>query len=423
MSLRIDGLKWEERYYQDNGGDSYVVPFPINRPVHIVFHGKEAFNHGHLGYHTGIRDRLTFLGASRTNICGNFVDCRKDSATRGIRDQITFAPDSRRTLIIPPGVAHSFRGLESVHTINDYELLLPPPRKLMSSENPWATGADITNFPLDASDEEVPLVEPNSYPVSDGFYDILREFQLETLKNVDYEYPSTENIRFADGSAFKLQFRKKVDQFLKVPEWDPVPGIEGVGWRRHFVVWGDSTAGYAALLDAAPFQVIDHGEGRYDNDAYGIHLLSEDRLTFLGDSDQVAAVRLLDCRDGSTTFGMEVEAEFSPSPLRYLCIPPGVAHGFRNLGGIFTVNRTRRCAGDLTKFEPGNDVIDWHFNERPAPAFSIEANEAPLSYYKALASRQRAFIERDIRESTAMVFLADDGDGRKVRVALRKPGT
>lgn len=420
MSLAIEGLRWESRYFQDNGGDSYVIPFPTTRPVHIVFHGAAAFNHGHLGYHSGIEDRLTFLGSSSATITGHFIDCRLGSITQGTRLDLAFSPSSKKTLVIPPGVAHAFDGLENIHTINDYVMYLPDPSKLITKENPWATGADITNFSGDARDEDIPFVEPNKHPVSDRFYDLLREFQLKTLASVDYEYPSTESIGFEDGSTFKLQFRKKVQSYLAIPEWEPVGDIAGLGWRRHHVVWGDHAAGYSALLDPAPFQIIDHGEGLYENDAYGIHLLSEDRLTFLGDQNQTASVRLLDCRKGSPSYDKEIEVDFNPSPLKYLCIPPGVAHGFRHMERIYTVNRTRRCAGDLSKLEPGNDVIDWHFNDRPAPAFVIEETEAPLSYYKELAKRQERYIAKDVHESTAMVFLAKNSDGKDVRVALRK---
>lgn len=191
-----------------------------------------------------------------------------------------------------------------------------------------------------------------NFAVSDQFYDLLREFQSTTLGNVEHDYPSTERVEFEDGTAHTLQVRKKVAS-AATEIWEPASSISGVGWQRHYVVWGDEGAGYSALLDPAPFQVIDHGESHYENDAYGIHLFSEDRLTFLGKPGEDIYVRLLDCRRGSPTLGRQDELRFKPTPLKFLVIPPGVAHGFRNLEGVFTANRPRRCAGNLEDMTPG----------------------------------------------------------------------
>jgi hypothetical protein len=238
-----------------------------------------------------------------------------------------------------------------------------------------------------------------------------------------YEYPFTEDVVFPDGSASTLMVRKRLAPEQRVTEWEPIEGIDGVGWRGHLVVWSSPAAGYAALTDPSPFQVIDHGTSDYATDAYGIHLGWEDRLTFVGPSTQTAEIKLIDCRRGSPTFHSEVTFRFAPSPLRYLAIPPGVAHAFGGLQNIFTINRPDRCAGSETDYEPGNDVIDWPLGNRPAPAFDIERHEFEYSYYQELAARQRAFLDQGpAMPSTAAVLLVDDGNGRKVRVAMRRTG-
>jgi hypothetical protein len=129
----------------------------------------------------------------------------------------------------------------------------------------------------------------------------------------------------------------------------------------------------------------------------------------------------MDCRKGSPTLGREVIHEFEPSPLRMLVIPPGVAHAFEGLGRIFTINRPLRRGGDPELFEPGNDVIDWPLEKRPAPAFQVKGGSFPFSYYARLAQIQRDYIaSREGSLSTPSVLLVDDGSGKQVKVALRR---
>lgn len=420
--LGIDGLRWEPTTCIENGvGGSVVVPFPTTDLIHLVYHGNEPFAHGRYGLHYGLEDRLTFLGPSTTCAQGFFVDCRRGSPTLHRRVMVDFTPSSRRTLIIPCGVAHGFKGLEGVFTLNSFKAYLPPPEQLLTDQNPWATGADIYNFSYDTCDEELPTVDTNPFPASPVFYEVLSEMQKATLGTIQYEYPHTEDVVEPDGNVVTVMFKKQLTNDQQVPEWEPIDGIDGVGWRKHLLVWSDSAAGYAALTDPAPLQVIDHGETSYSTDAYGIHREWEDRLTFVGLSEHVARIKLIDCRRGSPTQGREVSHDFKPSPLRMLVVPPGVAHAFEHLEHVFTVNRPCRRAGDPDNFEPGNDVIDWPLERRPAPAFDIETREFPFSFYRELVQQQQEYLSsRNDELSTPAVLLVDDGNGRQVRVALRR---
>jgi dTDP-4-dehydrorhamnose 3,5-epimerase-like enzyme len=419
----IDGLQWHPTDWLDNGGDSLVVPFPTTNLAHIVFHGEKPFRHGHYGYHTGLEDWLTFLGPPTQTARGYFVDCRKDSATLHKRVQLTFAPSAKRTLSIPCGVAHCFDGLEDVYTLNSFRAFLPPPELLLTEKSPWATGADIYNFPLDSRDDELPVMEPNPYTASATFYELLSAMQAETLGSVDHEYPYTQHVVLPDGNSATLMIRKPLTEAQRVPEWEPVGEIDGLGWHRHLIVWSSDESGYSALTDTAPLQVIDHGTDHYATDAYGIHLQWEDRLTFVGPSAQTVRMRFIDCRMTSPTYHQEYIYDFHPSPLRYLIIPAGVAHALEGMENIFTINRARRCAGDPDDYEPGNDVIDWPLDKRPAPSFDIVPADFPLSYYRALAARQREYLASSPGGgSTPAVLLVDDGTGKKVRVAIRRMG-
>ncbi len=420
MQFPIQGLEYEEIPFMQNGGESFVLPLPTTRPVHIVFHGDLPFNHGHYGLHKGLADGLIFLGHKEKRITGYFVDCRKGSATFGIRHEVKLSPSAKHILKIPTGVGHAFEGLDGVFTINAYEAYLPPPEYLLTSKNPWSTGADILNFSFQTELKNLPEVEVNLHPASDRFYDVLRDYQKATLGTVIHDYPVTEVVAFEDGTTASLSVRKPIDRSLWPAEWEQISNIDGLGWRRHYIVMGDDATGYSALLDPAPIQVIDHGSEKYSHDAYGIHLESEDRLTFLGATKSLIKGNFIDCREGSETFRREVEICFSPSALKYLVVPPGVAHAFEGLENVFTINRPRRCAGDLEKMEPGNDIIDWPLHSRPAPSFFVEQNEAPLEYYKSLVMRQKRYLKEGSLTSSAFTVLVEDAHGSPVRVLLRK---
>jgi hypothetical protein len=253
------------------------------------------------------------------------------------------------------------------------------------------------------------------------FYETLSEMQKATLGTIEYDFPHTEDVPDADGRIVTLEFKKRLSAAQQMPDWIPVEGIDAVGWQKHLLVWAGDTAGYAALADPSPFQVIDHGRKPYSTDAYGIHLEWEDRLTFVGPFQHTVRVKLLDCRNGSPTQGCEVCHEFKPSPFRMLVIPPGVAHAFEGLERVFTINRPLRRAGSPDQLEPGNDVIDWPLAKRPAPAFDIERVDFHFDYYRKLAEHQRDYLAlKDESPSTPTILLVDDGSGREVRVAIRR---
>jgi dTDP-4-dehydrorhamnose 3,5-epimerase-like enzyme len=421
QELGIQDLRWETLPSMSNGSESVVVPMPTTDLVHIVYHGDEAFSHGRYGLHRGLEDHLTFLGSSQQHAKGYFVDCRLGSPTLHKKITLDFTPDATRALVIPCGVAHGFEGLEGIYTINAFRAYLPPPQYLMTEKNPWATGTDIFNFPYMTADDMLPVVEVNPYPASESFYELLSDMQRATLGDINYEFPHTEDIVDANGKAVTLLIKKQLSPKQQVPEWEPIAGIDGLGWKRHLLVWSNDVAGYAALTDNGPIQIIGHGEHHYSTDAYGIHLEWEDRLTFVGPSEQRGIIRFIDCRKDSLTQGAEVTHEFSPSALRMLIIPPGVAHAFEGLERIYTVNRPYRRCGDPDRFEPGNDVIDWPLHQRPAPSFEIApARDFPLSYYRTLVDAQMGYLASQREQvSTPAILLVRDDDGSMRRVALR----
>lgn len=73
---------------------------------------------------------------------------------------------------------------------------------------------------------------------------------------------------------------------------------------------------------------------------WGIHLATDDQLTFLtkDDTDQPIVTRMVDCRRGSKTQGAYLEVSSKPNVAERLVIPRGVAHLPTNVRGLITIN-------------------------------------------------------------------------------------
>lgn len=420
--FRIVGLKWQKRWRANNGGkDTWVVPFPTTRPANIVFHGHKHFDYGQYGIHLGQEDSLTFLGNSFQKIAAEFIDCRENSITFGIKERIEFYPSSERTLHIPPGVAHTFTGLEKVFTINNYEIFLPSPEDLYHNTHNWNLARDILNIPINIEIKEIPKIKPNTFTSSDDFYDILREQQLLHISKLAFQHPITYH--FNDKGIKKIVTIKEKKQIKSQDStWENIPQIFGMGWQSHLKISTGDDSGIVPLLDQSPFYIVDHGEITYSHDSYGIHLGQEDRLTFLGDPNQIIELHLIDCREGSKTLHNKAIIYFNPSPLKFLVIPPGVAHAFKNLENVFTVNRPRIMIDAKGEYIPRNDVIDLPFNTSKYPVLSPNKIAADEKYYKIQAINQSNFIQTtdDYYETPSSKIYEDPVTGKKYKFTLRK---
>lgn len=417
----IPDIRWVQNQRLENGEDSFVVPFPRLTPANIVFHGESKFDYGHYGIHLGQADILTFLGSSERQITAHFIDCRAGSPYARRKASISFSPSSARALCIPPGVAHAFDGLEGVHTINSYELYLPKPEDWVSGRTEWTLESDVINVPMNAEAAKVPLHLPNSEPASDLFYQLLADRQRTTIPTLEHEYPFTEEVTTQDGSSARLMLRKRLERSRAgVSESEMATGIDGVRWERHLVVWSGPNSGFVPLLDAAPYYVVDHGHTAYSHDAFGIHMGQEDRLTFLGPTDQQITLQLVDCRRNSVTRHAEATVRFSPDPKWFLIIPNGVAHRFLGLERVYTLNRPKVFLGADGQYDSSTDVIDWPVERTDYPDLEPNAEPAPPSYYKAQVEAQRSFLQAPPSHGTPVVLLTRDAHGKEVRVALRR---
>jgi dTDP-4-dehydrorhamnose 3,5-epimerase-like enzyme len=420
----IDGLVLIDRWFISNGGDSSVVPFPTMNPVNVVFHGHgKKFEYGHFGIHVGVEDRLTFFGNKNKSFKASFIDCREDSETWGVRFTTFLEPNSHKELRIPPGVAHTFEGLEGIYTINAFKAYLPEPAEWLTGESKWTVSGDIVNIPITIADEDLPKIRQNKRAASRSFYKMVSQNINDTLVGKIYDFPLTETITFEDSTEAIIKFRKVDAKKSKIKAWESIEDIEGLGWERNIVVGSEdeSVSGFVILNDSGNVNVIDHGEDHYKHDAYGIHLAGEDRLTFVGSPMKKVKLTLVDCRKDSKTLHKKVEIEFSPTPFKRLVIPAGIAHAFDGLEDVYTINRPLPLVNEKGEYPSGPDVIDWPITNEEFPVLVPNANPAPEEIKQALVNAQRKMMDNPSDFKSPFVLMAKNDEGEMVRVAIKEP--
>jgi dTDP-4-dehydrorhamnose 3,5-epimerase-like enzyme len=417
--MSILGLEWTDSWRVENGLDSYVVPFARLRPAQVVFHGEDEFSYRQFGVHLGQDDVLTFLGPSQKTILGHFIDCRKGSPTHGERQTLRFTPSSSRSLRIPRGVGHDFEGLETIYTLNTYDLYLPSPTEWLSSD--WDPRGDVINVPSDVLPDAVPELVPNGHRAGGKWYSMVALQQKVMIPLLSHEYPVTRDVEFDSGESHRIALLKRARRDTR-PEWEPIDEIDGLGWVALPYVPSGPDSGFVPLVEPYPLYFIDHGEESYSHDAYGIHLGQEDHLLFLGPLSQDVTIEFLDTREESATWGRRTTVIFQPSPTRYLKIPAGVGHALEHLENVFTVNRAAVFlpSTDESAYRPGNDVIDWPRSRDRVPRLAPNTRPAPARFYEEQIQNQRALRSQPAQHATPAVMLVDGANGRSVRVALRK---
>lgn len=417
--MTIEGLKWIDRWRIGNGrADSYVVPFPTTRPINIVTHGEEQFEYGQYGIHLAQQDVLTFLGNVNARIRARFIDCRMTSPTFRRSVDIYFAPTSGRTLIIPPGVAHTFSGLEGVVTLNAYCLFLPPLEAVVQPIVGWRPEHDIINLPLDTEPKSVEGVTAMSEPASDRVYYQLAELQTATLSARDVTHGETRSFVLNSGENVRLMLQQTPNPLRATANW-PTSQIGGVKFERRAAVQTGEHSRIIPVAGPSPLYIVDHGTQPYSFDSFGIHLGQEDHLTFFGSSEHVIRLHLVDMREGSATLHREEWHTFSPDPEMQLVIPCGVAHALSDMEHVFTLNRPALYLDEHNAYQPGNDVIDWPISDRAYPVLRPNEKPASLPYLQALAKLQKqTMAAAAVVQTPKAVLVNDEATGKQVKVIL-----
>ncbi|MDO7904428.1 dTDP-4-dehydrorhamnose 3,5-epimerase family protein [Pseudomonas sp. K1(2024)] len=417
--MNIQGLQWFDRWRLGNGStESFVVPFATTRPVNIVTHGQAHFDYGQFGIHLAQQDVLTFLGDTHQVIHAKFIDCRKASPTFRTSLSLRFSPSSSRTLVIPPGVAHTFSGLEGVSTLNAYDVFLPPLASLLQPTLGWTPEHDIINLPLDTDPAAVEGVTPMCEPAANRVYYQLAALQRSIMSAGEVSHAETRQFILDTGEHVQLMLQPAVSPAREASSF-PVSRIHGVEFKRHGSVRTGEHSRIVPVMGPSPFYIVDHGTQPYSFDSFGIHLGQEDHLTFLGSPSQSIRLKLVDVRAGSPTLHQEEWHEFRPDPEMELIIPCGVAHALFDMTRVFTLNRPVFYLDDANAYEPGNDVIDWPLSARPYPVLTPNPTLASLGYLEALAEVQKRLAAiAPAAQTPKAVLVTDQVTGRQVKVIL-----
>lgn len=111
--------------------------------------------------------------------------------------------------------------------------------------------------------------------------------------------------------------------------------IEGLTFQKNTTTQTENILKVPSSPGPLISDFVTHEQG-FQYTSYGIHVGQVDRLTFLGPSDRTITGYFVDCRENSPTLHHKIILYYSPSNLRRLTIPTGVAHSFDGLEGIVT---------------------------------------------------------------------------------------
>jgi hypothetical protein len=172
----IVGLLWEKNFYAETGTNSYTL---VSNPGPLIsdFHFWLKDSYESYVIHVGQEDRFTFIGAIGRSISARFVDCRKGSPTAHQLVAMDFAPDPRRALHIPAGVAVFLENMRHV-TIRSEPILFAPAR-----ETYYAPGNDTIIVGTGTDPAAFPLLSVNDLPLPGEVLQIINRRQQSMLKS------------------------------------------------------------------------------------------------------------------------------------------------------------------------------------------------------------------------------------------------
>jgi len=306
----------------------------IGRSVNLVYHGhRSAFKYDYFGIHPSTEDRLTFIGQPDRIIFAHFIDCREESETWGQSAEAIISPQLDQVLVIPPGVAHTFDGLDSVYTLNAYRTFLPDPIELLEGVFQWSPIGDTVNLPRGVKAGDLPRIRTSKLMPSQKFYDLTTANTVASLDGVLLTYPLTRQFEFADGSSKLVRFTKMAAS-NPGSVYEALSSSESIGWLRNLYVVGGEEAdgGYVVLDGPNDFRLFDHGRAGQHVSSLNETLNDCRRLSFLGHPDCILSVTI-------RTPAEDLTISVNPSPLRDMLIPPRATYAVDDVEGISIIER------------------------------------------------------------------------------------
>ncbi|WP_198033088.1 dTDP-4-dehydrorhamnose 3,5-epimerase family protein [Methylosinus sp. PW1] len=300
------------------------------RSVNVVYHGHEKnFSYDYYGIHRGTEDRLTFIGPRDKSFRAHFVDCRDDSPSWGTFFETTFQPDIGRILSIPPGVAHTFAGLEDIYTMNAYRTYLPDPAAWLEGKSEWNLVADTINIPRGVSASEIPRIQCNKLPASTKFYELTAQNIAQNMDGVVKTYPLTKRFDFRDGHSAIIRLMKNT-KISHIEKFELVHGSFGAGFGRNYYVVGgedEDSGGFIILNSPNNLEIFDCAER---NDVISATADRQTCLIFLGNKGNhlTASIRNENRR---------ADISVSPSPFKHLRIPLGMSYQITDIDDTIVI--------------------------------------------------------------------------------------
>lgn len=201
----VHGCRWEPMPWLSSGPNSGFVPLFEQRPFYVVDHGEVSYSHDAFGIHLGQEDHLVFLGPSDQRVQVELVDCRAGSSTLHHRENLAFVPSPHWQLVIPPGVAHRFSGLERVFTVNK-------PKIYFAEGREYLPGNDVIDWSIRRKD--FPELVTNTIEAPAAYYlDQARE-QARVLQDKEARSLATPMVFLtndADGKPVRVALRKDLN--------------------------------------------------------------------------------------------------------------------------------------------------------------------------------------------------------------------
>ena len=328
FELGIEGLKFEKNCITSlNEAPGWFSKKISSSPGPLVSdfvtHGAD-FEYSTLGIHVGQDDRLTFFGPKSQMIVGEFVDCREGSRTLHKKIQAKFSASSKRRLIIPRGVAHTFDGLQGIVTRDE-------PVWHASDDNPhWNVNNDLVS--ILRSETEFPVVSVNEHRMPEELHVFLTKLSQDVLKN---------------PKAYSTRFKLKIggiEQYVMFQEnaWndegrDISPILEAFkdapirAERSTYAITGKASWTLVPNTGSAVADVVllEPGTDASDGNLF-VHHRTKKWYTFLTGEGANVRVDMLDLRADSQTFAKHVTVQTIADPRVSLVVEPGIAYRFHS---------------------------------------------------------------------------------------------
>ncbi len=328
----IDGLGFASNYLLEHRNpeihlETKILSNPGSIVGHFVTHGL-GFRCSTFSVHVDHVNRLTFHSATPKRVKGYFIDCRRDSPSRGRRLVIEFATSAWRKLIIPCGVAHTFENLEGVVTRNDLTLFADasnPSSNLLNDDLvfPWTAEGINTAPDVTVNISEVPL------SAATMFYGLMREILRGEQKQLSAEIQVTiagKETRLIASSA-----RDRSADDVRLPLFKE--GLIGCEFALNSFKGVADTSWLVVPTTAscvADWVIVDMGTD--ERVWFSYHTRQTVLHTFLDGEGSSVLLEVVDLRSASRSFRRRAACRFSCDPRFHVRIPPGVAYRYTGQG-------------------------------------------------------------------------------------------